>query len=311
MMIYLVYIKGRGVAISKETYFATWRSLFDNNLWLHILECRLFIFLVGKARRSKQPNYKLKPVIIKQGQYLRSYRKLLTDLEYIENNSIKHHSLSRIKTAVDTLVNQGRIKTEKTELGTLFTVVNYYKYQINKDATTDLEQGENGARTARERDENNNKNVLGGGEGNSCSLPNYRSEVNSTLLQKKSHKDFSRVTEDHEKFIETFLKWVQREHATYWRGWVKGCNSELELYIKMYNAGLDTIDKLQRIDGYSTEQIFKACRWAMEDKFWKKQFRSLVKLRRKNAEGVKYIVEFTDRYERSDKGRLESWINGG
>ena len=151
------------------TFFKIDRKIFDSDIWLQPVELRLFIYLIGQARHSKEPctKYKNKGVVIKRGQYLRSYRKLRDDLEYMENNSIKSYSLSRIKTAIDNLAEQGRIKTKKTQLGTLFTVVNYAEYQgsyTKKDTAsngekTASERSANGVRTECERSANNTKNV--------------------------------------------------------------------------------------------------------------------------------------------------------
>ena len=145
--------------MTDKTYVALWRRIFGSSLWLHITECRLFLFLVGKARRSEIPDDQFKPVIIKQGQYLRSYRKLAEDLRFIENHAVIHYSLSRIKVAVENLVKQNRITVEKTELGTLFTVVNYCKYQIKKKELANPERRRNAVGTPSERRLNNNKNV--------------------------------------------------------------------------------------------------------------------------------------------------------
>ena len=147
------------------TFFKVYRQIFESDIWLRPVELRLFIYLIGNARHSKQPNtkYKNKGIVIKRGQYLRSYRKLQKDLEYLENNGVRKHSLSRLKTAIDRLEKQDRIKTEKTEFGTLFTVVNYCNYQGSQNKSnqprTHSEQGENRVRTHSEQGENNTKNV--------------------------------------------------------------------------------------------------------------------------------------------------------
>ena len=151
------------------TFFKIDRKIFDSDIWLQPVELRLFIYLIGQARYSEEPcnKYKNKGVVIKRGQFLRSYRKLRDDLEYMENNSIKSYSLSRIKTAIDNLTEQGRIKTKKTQLGTLFTICNYATYQgrykNNKGGQngekTASERSANADQTESERSANNTKNV--------------------------------------------------------------------------------------------------------------------------------------------------------
>ncbi|WP_143414512.1 DnaD domain-containing protein [Halobacillus massiliensis] len=81
---------------------------------------------------------------------------------------MKKYSLSLIKRKVDQLVKEDRLKIEDTELGTLFTVVNYSSYQGFDNYKSDNENAERTARersensngTQRERSENNNKNVI-------------------------------------------------------------------------------------------------------------------------------------------------------
>ena len=131
------------------------REIFEHSIWQNPAEFRLFVYLIGKAMFSDGVNvgdYKLN-----KGQYLRSYRKLRDDLMYIENNEIKHYSLGTVKNLVDKLVRDGRIETLKTELGTLFTVVNYAQYQgFTQKETKAL----NSICTASEQPLNNNKNAI-------------------------------------------------------------------------------------------------------------------------------------------------------
>lgn len=104
---------------------------------------------------------------VKRGQFLRSYRNLVNDLEYLDNRSLKKYSISVISKKIDQLVKEERLKIESTELGTLFTVVNYdeyqgfdrYKKESENGARTAREHSENSPRTERERSENNNNNV--------------------------------------------------------------------------------------------------------------------------------------------------------
>src|SRR5690606_9672115 len=100
---------------------------------------------------------------VKRGQFLRSYRNLVNDLEYLDNRSLKKYSISVISKKIDQLVKEERLKIESTELGTLFTVVNYdeyqgfdrYKKESENGARTAREHSENSPRTERERSENN------------------------------------------------------------------------------------------------------------------------------------------------------------
>ena len=55
---------------------------------------------------------------------------------------------------------------------------------------------------------------------------------------------------------------------------------------------IDTIDKLNRIDGYSFKQIINLIKWTRNDDWWKPNFLSITKLRKNNGDGVKYYKVF-------------------
>ncbi|MEN6569025.1 MAG: hypothetical protein ABFC18_03330 [Rikenellaceae bacterium] len=61
---------------------------------------------------------------------------------------------------------------------------------------------------------------------------------------------------------------------------------------KQKHEWLDTLDKLVRIDGYSPEHIQNIVKRARMDDFWKQNFLSVLKLRKKNKEGIMYFTVF-------------------
>lgn len=146
--------------------FQTSREIFENPIWSDIPKFRIFFYIIGNAVFSKD-GVLMGSIKVGRGQYLRSYRNLRNDLEYIDNRSVKKYSLSLISRKVEQLVKEERLLVEDTELGTLFTVCNYALYQgfnnvkkNNENAErTATERSENGDRTATERRRNNNKNV--------------------------------------------------------------------------------------------------------------------------------------------------------
>lgn len=107
--------------------FLITRDIFENLIWRDIVKFRLFFFILGRA--AYKDNMQFGNIELKKGQYLRSYRKLRDDLEYIENNSVKKYSLDTIGRKIDELVKEERLRTEVTKSGTLFTIINYEKYQ--------------------------------------------------------------------------------------------------------------------------------------------------------------------------------------
>ena len=64
---------------------------------------------------------------------------------------------------------------------------------------------------------------------------------------------------------------------------------------------LDTIDKLNRIDGLAFDDIVLLVKTVRNDDFWSKNFLSLVKLRRKNKEGVVYWKVFKEKFKNNNQ----------
>ncbi len=140
--------------------FLITRDIFQSPIWLNQTEFRLFFLIVGQANYSDKPQV-YGDVQVGKGQWLRSLRNLQFDLEYKENNAIKRPGLSTIKRTIDKLVRDGRVVTKTTELGTLFTVCNYCKYQnldTYRDGTRNSTRNSSGTAAEQQRNNNNNTN---------------------------------------------------------------------------------------------------------------------------------------------------------
>jgi len=59
------------------------------------------------------------------------------------------------------------------------------------------------------------------------------------------------------------------------------------------NNWLDCIEKLNRIDGLDFREIYKIAKWGLQDDFWGKNFYTILKLRKKNREGIEYWKVFS------------------
>lgn len=70
------------------------------------------------------------------------------------------------------------------------------------------------------------------------------------------------------------------------------------------------IEKLLRLDKYSLQEINRSIIFAREDPFWSKTFLSLLKLRNKDKNGVKYIDRFISEYENSQKTKRTGTRSG-
>jgi DnaD/phage-associated family protein len=140
-------------------FFKIDRAIFDHQIWQDPVQFRIFFYLVGKAVFAKEGLMKGN-VHIKRGHYLISYRRIRDELEYIENNAVKKYPLSRIHRAIEKLEGSEMLKKHETELGTLFEVVNYEKYQGYLETESDAWNGSgNEDGTQMEQQKNNNKNV--------------------------------------------------------------------------------------------------------------------------------------------------------
>ena len=58
---------------------------------------------------------------------------------------------------------------------------------------------------------------------------------------------------------------------------------------------LDTLDKIQRIDGYDLGEVYQVCKKLRTDNFWAENFLSILKLRTSDKNGVLYIHRFMTR----------------
>lgn len=163
--------------------FFTDRGIFDHEIWTNVLKFRLFFYLYGNAVFSKN-GCEVYGIHLERGQILKSYRSLQRALQYIENNSVKEYSVSSISRAIKELIKERMIETHDTELGTVFTLCNYDKYQslMNTD-NTGLKQRKNNVGTALEQQENdNNKGNTGDKEENTSSPGNNGDGYSQSFL---------------------------------------------------------------------------------------------------------------------------------
>lgn len=199
------------------------RQIFENPIWQDIIKFRLFFFIVGNAVFSES-GVRVGSIALQRGQFLRSYRNLSSDLEYLDNRSIKKYSVSVIKKKIDQLVSENRLVVEETELGTLFTVVNYAMYQgfdnyknvtENKERT-EREQSENKAETEQEQNENNNKNV-------------NNDKKDKNVLKDNVADAPSNASDNHEKHFEEWWNLYANKKDR------KKCIAKYKLLLKKYS----------------------------------------------------------------------------
>lgn len=148
-----------------QTAFIVSREIFNHPIMKNIVDFRLFFLIFGKANHSEKPKHVVNGIYLERGQWFRSTRKLVDDLEYVENNKTLKYSTSVINYSLKRLSKYGMITCKDVGLGTLFTVVNYNRYQdlsnYGKGSLEhSLEHTKNTLRTDLEQTLNNINNVI-------------------------------------------------------------------------------------------------------------------------------------------------------
>lgn len=227
--------------------FQTDREIFNKSIWKYVLKFRLFFFIYGNAVYAEEGT-DIGGIHLERGQFLRSYRNLQEDLEYIENRAVKRYSLSQIKRTVDELIEEKRLKIESAELGTLFTVLNYEEYQgFERFSKGNLEGRKNSVGTALEQRWNNNKKdkkdkkILNTKVFNCDSLEFQSANVLKTLILKNN--DTAKTPDDLQKWASGF-------------------------------------DLIYRVDERNVDEVLEVLRYSQNDSFWKKNILSPDSLRK-------------------------------
>lgn len=180
--------------------FQTSREIFESTIWTDVIKFRIFFYIYGNAVFAKD-GVDVAGIHLKRGQYLRSYRNLLKDLEYTEKRHIKMYSINTLKRKIESLSKENRIVFESTDYGTLFTVVNYEMYQGFERYTKQMSDTatDTPSDTASEQQVNNNKKDNKDNNNNTTSSDNNgasKVEQNFELLWKlyprKEGKDVAR-----------------------------------------------------------------------------------------------------------------------
>ncbi|UWG96813.1 hypothetical protein LPY66_18340 [Dehalobacter sp. DCM] len=266
-----------------EGVFQTDRLIFHNQIWKHPAKFRLFFYIYGNAVFAKD-GIDIEEIHVGRGQFLRSYRNLIDDLEYLKNRSVKRYSISYVKKLIDELTKEKRIEIESTRLGTLFTVLNYEEYQgFERFEKDNQERHKNRVRTEREQSENNNKNVK-----------NVKKEKNVINTSSKIFADDSLEINLTNQLI--FL--ITANNPNFKKPNVQKWASDF--------------DKIIRIDKRDPDEVIGVMTWAKQDNFWKSNILSPSKLREK------YDTLFMQMNSRSQtkhipKGfeSIKRYVNGG
>jgi len=207
-------------------FYLSPRKKFDSDLWKDIRKERLFDYLVGKANHSDKPQY-IGRIAVNKGQYLRSYSKIVEDCcPYKDGRRLITWSKSTVKKLVDDLRAEGRISTEETEFGTLFTVCNYVKYQtVGNYSYESSQRHQNAPETLLNDNKNSEKTDNSDGnyiyKGKFLKVTNEeRERWNASFPGISIHQELTRMEaylEDHPEkrrasYKQFIVNWLQREY---------------------------------------------------------------------------------------------------
>ncbi|RBO90598.1 hypothetical protein DES48_1302 [Paraliobacillus ryukyuensis] len=229
------------------TWFKVDRDIFDSDIWNDVTTFRLFIYLIGKA--THQDGTKIAGIELERGQYLRSYRMIAKDLAYKEGRGRKEYSLRTIKKAIDKLISAERVNVRETEQGTLFTILNYAKYQRSNDDekesvnTLNEEVNTNGKRSV------NNNNNANKARKNKNNKKRHKYEICDMSLAELLYSKILENNPEHKK--PNLEKWA------------------------------DDFRKMRNLDDRTEEQIKYLIDWTQSDDFWHRNILSAEKLREK------------------------------
>ena len=243
------------------------RKILDSDIWNDPTTFRLFMFLIMKATHSGTV---INGYELEQGQYIRSYRKLVEDLAYKEGRGLKEPSINTIKKCIDKLVKQQRIAVLGTEVGTLFTILNYASYQQPEDIESQsVNSSVNELGTNGERMVNKSKNAKNA---------KNAQESNSTLRSKLKFETH------HMKLAELFFKKIQENNPN-------AKQPNLESWASVFRLMMER----DKRDGKEVQEMILYCQ---QHHFWFKNILSPDKLRKqfdrlqmemKDDEGLKVI----------------------
>jgi ribosomal protein S24E len=115
--------------VDKLTYFILTRKIFESSIWRddpHIL--KLFIYLVGTARHSKEPK-KYNNFQIKRGELVTSLSIIAENNEFIKNGRLQQWSRAKVSRMLSVLQEQEYIKLISDTYGTHISICKYNTYQ--------------------------------------------------------------------------------------------------------------------------------------------------------------------------------------
>jgi len=179
-------------------------------------------------------------------------------------------TVAEVRGRMDKLRQSGEIKTKSANKYTLVTLVNYNLWQGQTKKSTS-----NQPRISHEsasKSQSDNKRIT------------TPKEVKN-LISKEYINTITSINNQPENFKDDFLKCLK-------------CFKD-EILPPKLDSWAQKFDELHRIDKNPTFEIFEVVHFIRNDKFWKSKLMSMLKLRRKDQDGVQYYERFKAEFLKS------------
>lgn len=276
------------------------REIFDNPLWSDPLKFRIFFYILGHAVFSKDGAI-VAGVKLERGQFLISLRNLQKEIAYREGRggAIVIPPYETVRRKLKELVNEGRLSIEKTNFGSLITVLNYDKYQA-LDSYRNKEMGQQwvGNESAMGQqwvNNNNDNNDLISDINITNDINNVRDSENESPKDESPEKEKSKTYKYDERqmmLAKLLFKKIRENNP-------KAKEPNMESWANTFRLMMER-------DGREGKEIQNVILWSQQDSFWYKNILSADKLRKQFD---RLYLQMQD--ELKKRGGLRSEIDSG
>lgn len=113
-------------------------------------------------------------------------------------------------------------------------------------------------------------------------------------------EDESEIEEEKEQNTNVFSEEVNSTYYSILNFFDESTHPDTDSQV---NNWKDTIDKLNRLDGLTFDDIFHLIKVTRNDEFWSKNFLSVTKLRKKNPDQIPYWKVFYNKFKNQNNGK--------
>jgi len=235
-------------------FIALRRSLIDWEWWDDHNATRLLIYLLI-AVNHKPKNWR--GIVINAGDIATSWESLSKNVGL---------TISQCRTSMDKLESSGEVTRRKAPKYQLVTLTKWAKFQVEPIKVTSklASKSQVDDKQIASKSQQLNKSITYSNNGNNEN-------------KEKGEKVFSpEVLNFYNSVVSQFTELYRPKKEADKKKW------------------LEVIDKVNRIDGYDFKLLYRIIYWARNDDFWFKNFQSILKLRKKNNDGILYVDYFKE-----------------